>query len=62
MSAQNHKPVLSPCIGVCQLGDDGLCLGCLRSAAEIGAWLGLSDAERTHFLDVVLPRREAERL
>lgn len=25
----------SPCIGVCRLGDDGRCLGCLRTMEEI---------------------------
>ncbi|HMM65895.1 MAG TPA: DUF1289 domain-containing protein [Dokdonella sp.] len=54
------QPVLSPCIGICQLGDDGLCVGCLRSSDEIGRWLGMSRAEREHVMNVLLPRREAE--
>lgn len=54
------QPVLSPCIGICQLGDDGLCVGCLRSGDEIGRWLGMSSGEREHLMNVVLPRREAE--
>jgi predicted Fe-S protein YdhL (DUF1289 family) len=54
------QPVLSPCIGICQLGDDGFCVGCLRSGDEIGRWLSMSAAERQHFIDVVLPQREAE--
>ena len=29
-------PVPSPCIGICHLGSDGLCEGCLRSGDEIG--------------------------
>lgn len=53
-------PVLSPCIGICQLGDDGLCVGCLRSSDEIGRWLAMSAAERRHIMDVVLPRRDVE--
>jgi len=54
------QPVLSPCIGICQLGDDGLCVGCLRSGDEIGRWLRMSPAEREHLMCVVLPKREAE--
>jgi uncharacterized protein len=54
------QPVTSPCIGICQLGDDGLCVGCLRSSDEIGRWLGMSAAEREHVMNVLLPRREAE--
>ena len=53
------QPVLSPCIGICQLGDDGLCVGCLRSADEIGRWLAMG--ERQHLMQIVLPKREAQR-
>jgi predicted Fe-S protein YdhL (DUF1289 family) len=48
---------LSPCIGICSLGDDGLCAGCLRTGAEIGAWSRLPDAERRRIMDEVLPLR-----
>ena len=36
----------SPCVGVCTLGDDELCLGCLRRGDEIGAWTRMSPAEQ----------------
>jgi uncharacterized protein len=52
-------PVLSPCIGVCELRADGLCAGCLRSGDEIAAWSSLDDATRLHLMDEVLPRRES---
>lgn len=55
------QPVLSPCIGICQLGDDGLCVGCLRSTDEIGRWLNMGDNERLHLMNVILPQREARR-
>lgn len=54
------QPVLSPCIGICQLDESGLCVGCLRTGDEIGRWLGMSRTEREHVMNVVLPRREAE--
>lgn len=55
------RAVQSPCIGVCTLDPDGLCDGCLRSGAEIAAWLAMDDAEREHMMDTVLPAREAQR-
>ena len=61
MSIDFPQPVLSPCIGICQLGDDQLCVGCLRSADEIGRWLSMDGAERRHIMEVVLVRREGER-
>lgn len=53
--------ILSPCIGLCTLDAQGLCLGCLRSGDEIAAWLALDDAERRYIMDVVVPERAAQR-
>lgn len=50
-------PPLTPCIGVCRLDASGLCEGCLRSREEIARWRDLSDAERRHMMDCVLPGR-----
>lgn len=47
----------SPCIGVCTLGSDGLCEGCLRTGAEIAAWAGMAEEERRRIMDSVLPSR-----
>jgi predicted Fe-S protein YdhL (DUF1289 family) len=55
----SFRAVLSPCIGVCALGADGLCQGCLRTVDEIAAWSRLSDAERLHVMETLLPAREA---
>jgi len=55
-SAQPIPLVESPCIGTCTLGPDGLCVGCFRSADEIGAWLNLSAARRSAIMKA-LPER-----
>lgn len=52
------QAILSPCVGVCQLDPQGYCLGCHRTGDEIARWRGMSDAERAHYMDVVLPARE----
>lgn len=59
MQIEFPQPVLSPCIGICQLDEQGLCVGCLRSSDEIGRWLDMSAAEREHLMDTVLPLRQA---
>lgn len=59
MVTTSFRAVLSPCVGVCTLRTDGLCEGCLRNVDEIAAWSRLSDAERLHVMDVLLPEREA---
>lgn len=53
--------VLSPCIGVCIMAEDGLCHGCHRTASEIASWIHLGDDERLTMMESVLPQREARR-
>lgn len=55
------RAVPTPCTGVCTLDDSGLCLGCHRSAAEIGRWMQMGDEERRQLMEHELPRREAQR-
>nr|WP_220481174.1 DUF1289 domain-containing protein [Lysobacter penaei] len=55
------RAVLSPCIGVCALDEQGLCEGCLRTSAEIARWSQMDDDERLHLMEAVLPGREAAR-
>lgn len=56
-----YRAVLSPCIGVCILADDGLCQGCLRTTAEIARWSQMNDDERLRLMESVLPGREQAR-
>jgi len=58
----NNTAITSPCTGVCRLGSDGLCEGCLRTGTEIGSWIGMSEAERRRLMDDILPTRELQRL
>ncbi|HEU0153329.1 MAG TPA: DUF1289 domain-containing protein [Arenimonas sp.] len=57
-----YRAVLSPCVGICSLDAEGLCEGCHRTTAEIARWSQMNDDERLQLMDVVLPRREAQRV
>ncbi|HEY0662425.1 MAG TPA: DUF1289 domain-containing protein [Lysobacter sp.] len=57
----SFRAVLSPCIGVCALADDGLCEGCHRTSAEIARWAHMNDNERLQLMETVLPERESRR-
>lgn len=50
--------VESPCISVCQVNGDEVCLGCGRTIDEITAWRELSDAEKAQVLELAAERRE----
>ncbi|TAM11180.1 MAG: DUF1289 domain-containing protein [Nevskiaceae bacterium] len=47
----------SPCIGVCTMGSDGLCLGCRRTLPEIAQWSGMADDARRRWIHDVQPTR-----
>jgi predicted Fe-S protein YdhL (DUF1289 family) len=48
----------SPCSKVCTLGEDDICLGCLRSLDEIGAWGSADRQERLQILDNAAAREQ----
>ncbi|GAB3386086.1 hypothetical protein GCM10027432_19880 [Lysobacter fragariae] len=62
MTTSPFRAVLSPCVGVCSLGDDGLCDGCLRTGPEIARWSQMNDDERLQLMEAVLPQRESRRV
>ncbi|MFT4246726.1 MAG: CoA pyrophosphatase [Pseudomonas sp.] len=51
--------ISTPCIGLCTLDQTGFCRGCRRSLDEIARWTRMSDAERRHCLESLLPGRTA---
>ncbi len=56
-----YRAVLSPCIGICNIDDDGLCAGCHRTGDEIAAWSAMNDDVRLRLMEDVLPQRAALR-
>jgi predicted Fe-S protein YdhL (DUF1289 family) len=52
------RPIKTPCVQVCIVDNDsGLCLGCLRTLAEIAGWRRLTDAERDQVMAAAPQRR-----
>jgi predicted Fe-S protein YdhL (DUF1289 family) len=50
--------VASPCVDICRLDAQGLCIGCRRTVGEITEWSRASDARRREILSE-LARRNA---
>jgi predicted Fe-S protein YdhL (DUF1289 family) len=48
--------IQTPCIHVCQLNRDNICVGCLRSLDEISAWPDADTDERVRILDNMTER------
>lgn len=49
--------VQSPCVRLCTLDDDDVCLGCYRDIAAICAWASASDSERLAIIEAAEARR-----
>lgn len=45
-----EKPVKSPCISVCALNTDDICVGCYRTALEITDWVMYSNEQKREVL------------
>jgi hypothetical protein len=50
--------VRSPCISVCALDEDDVCLGCHRTGDEILRWTTMTNDERRRVLEYVAQREE----
>jgi predicted Fe-S protein YdhL (DUF1289 family) len=48
--------VASPCIDICRLDSQGLCIGCRRTIDEIAEWSRASEARRRDILRAVEAR------
>jgi predicted Fe-S protein YdhL (DUF1289 family) len=57
--AEFSAPVESPCVRLCTLDDNDICLGCYRSIDEICAWGGAGNDERRQILQAANKRRSA---
>ena len=51
------QPVKSPCIEVCSLNDQDVCIGCYRTANEIIEWFSAPDERKREILLSVNQRR-----
>jgi predicted Fe-S protein YdhL (DUF1289 family) len=53
------SPVRSPCVSICALDDNDVCVGCYRTGQEISSWGRYSDDERRDVLRKVAEREQA---
>jgi hypothetical protein len=55
----DEHPVKSPCVSVCALDEQDICIGCQRTAAEITLWGRMSNDERRDVLQRCVERTRA---
>ncbi|MFW5848045.1 MAG: DUF1289 domain-containing protein [bacterium] len=49
--------VKSPCINVCRIDKDNVCIGCYRTLNEIDSWSKLKDKEKLEVRKKAVERR-----
>jgi len=52
------EDIPSPCISVCVLNEQDICMGCFRSAEEVTDWFMASDTQKRDILDRAEERRK----
>ncbi len=50
--------VPSPCVGICQSDEKGLCLGCMRSRAERQEWKHLNNDDKQKVIKRCIQRKK----
>ena len=55
MDSRASRP-MSPCINICTLDDEQVCMGCLRRLEEIIAWATMSGEEQWALIDELYRR------
>ncbi|MBU3071597.1 DUF1289 domain-containing protein [Aestuariicella sp. G3-2] len=51
-----EKPVKSPCVSICALNEEDVCVGCHRTGQEISRWGRYSNDERREVLKLSFER------
>lgn len=56
-NSEMRSKAKSPCINVCQLNSDNMCLGCYRTLDEIGSWGSASNNAQLLIVEKALKRK-----
>lgn len=47
----------SPCVKICELDRNDVCVGCGRTRAEIAAWMSMSELQKAKVVELAEKRR-----
>ena len=52
-----YDTVISPCVSICRLDKNDVCMGCYRTVEEVREWYNLSNEEKQKILDAIEKRK-----
>jgi len=59
---QNPKPTPSPCVNICSLDENDLCIGCDRHGNEISQWGDYTEQQKKQVWEKIRQRRSGKKL
>ncbi|SIS64794.1 MAG: DUF1289 domain-containing protein [Thalassolituus maritimus] len=59
MTDTNETPLRSPCVSICALDENNVCLGCYRTGQEITDWGSMTNDQRREVMQLVGERERA---
>ena len=59
MIKRKNDVVISPCVGICALNEDDVCVGCYRTGMEISGWGDMTVNEKRAVLNLVKEREKS---
>jgi len=57
MLKKKTNTIKNPCIHVCTLDENKVCIGCYRTLDEIRGWFGMSDEQKLKVIENTEKRR-----
>ncbi|MBM6550488.1 DUF1289 domain-containing protein [Marinomonas ostreistagni] len=58
-ASAKQKAVRSPCINICELNDENVCIGCYRTGKEISRWGKMTRDEQLAVVEKAQQREAA---
>lgn len=55
-AAASEKPLKSPCVSICVLNEEDICVGCFRTGNEISHWGSYTNDQRRDVLALSVER------
>ncbi len=59
MTSKQTKPIASPCVSICALDENDICVGCHRSGQEIAGWGSKTEQEKAEIMERVREREKS---
>ena len=61
-ATDTEKIISSPCVDICALGDDDVCIGCYRHGREVSQWNLYTNEQKAQVLNFCKQRAQGKNI